>query len=110
MKPDIPINEAILIETRNIESSETKEFKKLYKDAVNYIKSNIYDKALKILLEMNIKYPNNPKVLNNLGIVYYKLNNLKDAYDILKNAIEVDDKNETLKKNLNKVIEKLNRN
>lgn len=103
--------DSIVLETRNMEgikNETTMEYKTLYKKAMIYLKSNQYDKALSILLKINMEYPHHPKILNNLGIVYYKMGNLEEAYEILKRALEIDSENKAIKKNFDTITTKLN--
>ncbi len=104
--PDKSFQDSIHIETREETFGEISDFKEMLREALYHIKTKEYDKALELLVGIEKEYPNNLKILNNLGIVYYHLDKYKEAYDTFKKAIELDNENTVLKKNLDKVKKK----
>lgn len=106
--------ESIIVEARTIDESGTTtgqwDYSMNYKKAVDKIRSGEYNDALNILLDIMEKSPNHSKVLNSLGIVYYKLNRLKEAREVLQDAIKKDKENKIIRKNLNKVLKKMQYN
>jgi len=111
IKPHTKVEESLLIEAR-VDSSEQvsaeKEYKRFYNKSSQLIREGKYKDALKLLLEALEKFPSDSKILNNLGIVYYKLDMLDEAHNVLKKAIKEDEyNNETFVKNLNQVIKKM---
>jgi len=114
MSPEKSPQEVLSIEARKLhtehkeESKEEFILKEEYSKAINFIKSEEYREAIEILGKLSEQFPDNPKVLHSLGIAYYKAGELEKAYDILKKALDKDQTNEVLKKNLSIVLKKLN--
>ncbi len=114
LKPYQSIEDSIEIEARRIGSDKDFEnnqfYKNLYLKAVKYVRSNEYEKALNLLLRLQNEFPENPKILNNLGISYYKLDMFVEAYRALEKAVNKDKQNEAFKKNFELVKEKIKNN
>ncbi len=108
ISPDKPITESIQVEARfSKESTETDELDVLYKDAIKYVRNDEYEKALNILTDLDKFYPDDSKILNALGIAYYKSGKLEQAQETLKKALRIDKKNQKIKKNLSIISKKL---
>lgn len=71
-----------------------------YGQGTNLLVSKDYTKALRSLLEANKYRPNDTKILNNLGMVYYFKKSPSNAKRFLTRAIEVDAKNSDARMNL----------
>lgn len=86
------------------------EFNKIYYEATKYMKNKNYKEALTLNEKLNEEDPENIHVLNNLGICYYKLGELRKALNVFQKALEIDENNDKIKKNLYRIknhIEKL---
>lgn len=98
------------IEDKSEEKKSEKDVLTQHKEAISYLKRDIFDKALEILTELRKIEPNNTKILNNLAVVYFKLNEFNKAYDLLQEAVTIDDNNEVLKQNLALMLKKIEQN
>lgn len=114
MSPEKSPQEVLSIEARKFHTEHKEEvkeefiLKEEYSKAIDFIKSKEFREAIEILGKLSEQFPDNPKVLHSLGIAYYKVGELEKAYDILKKALDKDQSNEVLKKNLSIVLKKLN--
>lgn len=98
------MQESLKIETRQIQSKEkeslSNEIKIQHKRALDFIKTSSFSEALEILHELNDKDPKNSMVKNTLGITYYKMGRLEDAYNAFREGVELNKNNKNLQRNL----------
>lgn len=111
VESDKSIEEALHIEAQDFtdhgEEQKKFEYIELYKQAMDHISKKDYEKAIELLMPLKDTGFYTPKVLNAIGISYYKMGRLEEAYKLLKSAIEHDTENQTFKKNLSIVKKKL---
>lgn len=69
-------------------------------EALKNYKLENYDDALTILLELEKEYPDNFRILNLMGYVYYKLQRNDEALRIWNRALELNPGNANLEKNI----------
>ncbi len=74
--------------------------KELFNAAALELKMKNDEKALKILLEAEEYFPENPNILNNIGSIYLLLKKYKQAYDYFIRAMQFDSNNLKIKKNV----------
>ena len=74
--------------------------KEFFQEAIEKLGCKNDDEALKILQKANEYFPENPNILNNIGILYLNLKKYKQAYSYFAKAISLDPKNNKFQKNL----------
>ncbi|MDO9578268.1 MAG: tetratricopeptide repeat protein [Candidatus Cloacimonadales bacterium] len=74
--------------------------KQLFNAAARELTKKNDEKALKILLEAEEYYPENPNILNNIGSIFLLLKQYKQAYDYFIRAMRFDANNLKIKKNV----------
>ena len=62
------------------------------KQAENKFEQGHTKEAIQDFLDLNDKSPDNPQILNNLGVISYTLGYLNEAYGYFKKAISADPK------------------
>jgi Tfp pilus assembly protein PilF len=71
-------------------TTEQKKAELYYGHGTSMLLAQDYRQALKLLLEAQALDGDNPKILNNLGMTYYFLDQKELAFDNLKRAIKID--------------------
>jgi serine phosphatase RsbU (regulator of sigma subunit) len=119
MSEKTPLEKSLKIESRSKSEqlndyelldgeNTTLKFKALYNKSIQHIKNDEYNKAIEIIKYLKGIKPDSVKLLNNLGICYYKSGKLQDAYQSFQEALSIDSQNTKLKKNLDIISKKLN--
>jgi len=66
-----------------------KSFKEVLKPGINFVKNNLYDRALEFFKEMAKQYPNASAPLFNQGVLLFQLDYLDEAEQMINLAIDL---------------------
>jgi type IV pilus assembly protein PilF len=91
---------SIACSSQRTQNSEEKKATLFYNQGTNNLVEKEYTMALKNLLEAYKYRPNDPKILNNLGMAYYLKKSPTNAKRFLKRALKEDPKNSDARMNL----------
>jgi len=84
---------------------EREEYQNEFRRALKFIQEHKLFEAETILMHLKLQYPTDTKVMNNLGIIYYKQLNLHKALAEFELAYKFDPKNTKLHANITKLRE-----
>lgn len=107
------IEESVIIESKTQPADQKEDpenillIRNKYLKALKEMRDKNYTEALKIFREVNELDPENIKVLNNIGIILYKLGYYEDAYKTLQSIVRRGMASDTVKKNISIVKKKL---
>jgi len=90
----LAISNDIVVREKYVES------KVLFNAATQELKNKNDEIALKILLEAEEYFPENPNILNNIGSIYLLLKEYKNAFDYFIRAMKFDPNNQKIRKNV----------
>ncbi len=109
------VEDSIIVKSKKINKNREQYFnnKKIlseYDKALIHIKQKNYYKAIEILNELRKKDKDNIKILNSIGLTYYKVGQYKKAYEILCSIEEKGFTSKTLRKNISIIKKKIEMN
>ncbi len=83
-----------------VEKPKLNEDELLHQEAIGLMKIKDYSKALEKFEILTKKYPNNPVITNNIGLIYLKLNDFLKAESLFHAVLKIDIKDGTAYNNL----------
>jgi len=82
-----------------------KSVKEILEMSTFYMVNQKYDKAIEVLKEALVNYPDDAELNYNLGLNYEALNKTEDAIDMYQKALAINPEHKNARKHLDRLME-----